>query len=294
MSAAEERLANDPSSELWGEHRSRYRFAAQVAAGAVEGTLARACPPGDAASTSCAAARLRTKQSSVIRRGREREPRHGRPRQGLVVLDVACGAGFGLELLGQAGASAIGVDYAVGALWDIRRRQPHARLVRGDAMRLPLTDATVDLVVSFETIEHVPDAEALLCEIRRVLKPGGRLVLSTPNRAFGPPERHTGNPFHVREFTADELGGLLRAAFDQVQLFGQRPSAAYRYVPFLMVEPHDEPSALVWKALLRLPVGLRNSLALAHGGRPFYPGEDDYRFEADACDGAHALVAVAC
>jgi len=245
MSAAEERLANDPSSELWGEHRSRYRFAAQTV-------------------------------------------------RGLTVLDVACGAGFGLDMLRQAGAAAIGVDYDAGALLEVRRRQPAARLLRGDGACLPLKDASIDLVVSFETIEHVPDASALVHDIRRVLKPGGRLVLSTPNRTFGPPERHTGNPFHVREFSADELRDTLCAAFDDVQLYGQRPSEAYRYVPFLMLEPHYEPAALAWKLLVRLPFRLKNRLALALSGRAVYPGEDDYSFDLEQSDGAHALVAVAC
>jgi SAM-dependent methyltransferase len=212
-----------------------------------------------------------------------------------MVLDVACGAGFGLDMLARAGACALGVDYDATALCEVRRAQPAARLTRGDATCLPLRDASVDLVVSFETIEHVPDAEALVVEIRRVLKPGGRLVLSTPNRAFGPPERHTGNPFHVREFTADELRALLRLSFEEVQLYGQRPSEAYRYVPFLMLAPqNNEPSALAWKLLVRLPFGVKNGLALALSRRPVYPGEDDYRFTPDACEGAHALVAVAC
>ena len=256
MSAAEERLANDPSSELWGEHRSRYRFA-------IEGSGVRAQGSG-----ACGLASM-------------------------TVLDVACGAGFGLQMLRQAGASPIGVDYDAGTLGEVRRTQPASRLLRGDATRLPLKTGSIDLVVSFETIEHVPDASALVSEIRRVLKPGGRLVLSTPNRAFGPPERHTGNPFHVREFTADELRDLLRRSFEDVQLYGQRPSAAYRYVPFLMLEQHNEPLALAWKLLVRLPFELKHGLALALSGRPFYPGEEDYCFVADACDGAHALVAVA-
>jgi SAM-dependent methyltransferase len=244
VSEAEERLANDPSSELWGEHRSRYRFAVQTV-------------------------------------------------DGLTVLDVACGAGFGLQMLRDAGARAIGVDYAADALSDVRRRQPAARLCRGNGMCLPLQDASIDMVVSFETIEHVPDAVALVVEIRRVLKPGGRLVLSTPNRAFGPPARHTDNPFHIREFTADELRDLLRASFEQVQLYGQRPCAAYRYVPFLMLEPHYEPSALIWKLLVRLPFGVKNRLARALSGRSFFPGETDYWFDLEQTDGAHALVAVA-
>jgi SAM-dependent methyltransferase len=247
VSHAEERLANDPTSELWGEHRSRYRFAAQFLAS----------------------------------------------RPGLAVLDVASGAGFGLDMLRQAGARPIGVDYDAAALCEVHHQQPRARLLRADATHLPLGDAAVDLVVSFETIEHVQDAQALVDEIRRVLKPGGRLVLSTPNRAFGPPERHTSNPFHIREFTSDELRTLLRSAFDDVRLYGQRPAATYRYVPFLMLDRRVEPSALAWKLLVRLPYTLKNSIAVAVSGRPIYPGEDDYRFEPEAFDGVHALLAVA-
>jgi SAM-dependent methyltransferase len=244
MSGAEERLANDPTSELWGEHRSRYRFAAQFAAG---------------------------KQ----------------------VLDVASGAGFGLQMLRQAGACPIGLDYDAHALSQVRCLESKARLVHADATRLPFHAHSLDLVVSFETIEHVPDARALVSEVRRVLKPGGRLVLSTPNRAFGPEVRHTQNPFHVREFTADELRDVLRARFDDVKLYGQRPSPAYRYVPYLMVVPRYEPAAIVWKILTRLPFPIRNSLALAVSGRPFYPSEEDYEFVADSYDDAHALLAVA-
>ena len=245
MSAAEERLADDPRSELWGEHRSRYRFAA-----------------------------------GYLRRGQR-------------VLDIACGSGFGLRMLDAAGARTLGVDYDAGALGDIRRRQPTARVVRADALRLPLPTGSVDLVVSFETIEHVADARGLVVELRRVLKPGGSLVLSTPNARFGPPERHTNNPFHVREFSADELRALLAESFEDVRLYGQRPSTAYRYVPFLMLGHDHAPSALVWKMQARLPFALKNRLALMLGGRPFYPGEDDYTFDADATECAHALLIVA-
>jgi len=244
VSAAEERLGNDPTSELWGEHRSRYRFAAQFVAG-------------------------------------QR------------VLDVACGSGFGLRMLLAAGARTIGVDYDAQTLRHIKNDQPTATLVTSDATRLPLQDCSIDQVVSFETIEHVPDAPALVRELRRVLRPGGRLILSTPNRAFGPLERHTANRFHVREFTADELRALLAGSFSRVQLFGQRPASAYRYVPFLMLDARTEPAALAWKLLVRLPYRLKNRLALVISGRPFYPGEANYCFDVDATDGAHALLAVA-
>jgi SAM-dependent methyltransferase len=247
VSNAEERLANDPTSELWGEHRSRYRFAASFLAG----------------------------------------------RPGQVVLDVASGAGFGLDMLHQAGARAIGVDYDASALSDVRQTQSVARLVRGDAMCLPLGSGSIDLVVSFETIEHVRDAAELVGEVRRVLKPGGRLVLSTPNRDFGPRSLHTNNPFHIREFTADELRDLLCERFADVRVYGQRPSATYRYVPFLMIERHLEPSALAWKLLVRLPFSLKNRIAHLLTGRPVYPAEDDYLFDPYSVEGAHALLAVA-
>lgn len=245
MSGVEERLANDPTSELWGEHRSRYRFAARLA------------------------------------------------RPGQRILDAASGSGFGLEQLAQAGGCPVGVDYAADALAEVRTRRPLARLVRADATCLPFQSAAFDLVVSFETIEHVADACALVRAIRHVLKPGGQLVLSTPNRGFRPPERHASNPFHVREFAADELRDLLAESFQEVRLYGQWPRPEYRYVPFLMVEPDLAPAALAWKLMVRLPFSLKDRLARALTGRPFYPGEDDYRFDPDRVDGAHALVAVA-
>lgn len=240
---AEERLSNDPTSELWGEHRARYRYAARMT--------------------------------------------HGKR-----VLDVATGAGFGLRMLRASGACAVGLDYDAAALHEVRLRHATAPLIHGDAGNLPFHDAAMDVVVSFETIEHVPNAAAMVAEVRRVLKPGGSLVLSTPNRAFGPPERHTANPFHIQEFTADELRALLERHFAAVLVYGQRPDPAYRFVPFLMVQPDYSPRALAWKLMARLPFAARDRLARLLSGMPFFPGEDDYTFDVDT-RGAHALLAVA-
>jgi SAM-dependent methyltransferase len=241
--AAAEHLTRDPSSELWGEHRARYRFATSYAIG------------------------RRT-------------------------LDVACGAGFGLEMLVDGGARAIGLDLAASALAEARRAQPGARLVRADALRLPLPDASVEAIVSMETIEHVPDATQLVAEFRRILVSGGTLVVSTPNRAFGPERLHTGNPFHVREFTADELAALLGSAFADVRVYGQRVRGDYRYVPFLMVDADYTPSTLAWKLMRRLPTSVRERLAWRMSGRSFYPTELDYRFDPGQVDRCHDLVAV--
>ncbi len=240
---AQERLADDPTSELWGEHLSRYRFACQGAAG-------------------------------------------------LRVLDVACGAGFGLRRLRQAGARAFGFDLDLSALRASRDTQA-VPVAAADAGRLPLADDSIDLAVSFETLEHVPDAEVMVAELRRVIRPAGRLILSTPNRAFGPPELHTRNPFHVREFTGHELQALLARHFEQVVVHGQWPEPSYRYVPFRMVAPDRSARAMLWKLQNRLPVAAREALARAVSGGPFYPGETDYRFLPEAWAGAHGLLAVA-
>ena len=209
------------------------------------------------------------------------------------MLDIATGAGFGLHMLRQAGARATGFDLDTEALSEARRACPNAPLARADAAHLPLPDTSVDLVVSFETIEHVPDAAAVAAEFSRVLRPTGRLVLSTPNRLFGPPGRHANNPFHVREFSGEELRDLLMDRFEFVSVYGQWVNAHYRHVPFLMVDRRADPGTLFWKALNRLPFAVKDGLARALTGRSFFPGEADYQFVAGEWEGARALLAVA-
>jgi SAM-dependent methyltransferase len=94
--------------------------------------------------------------------------------------------------------------------------------VCGDGARLPLADDCFDVVVSFETIEHLEDHEAFLAECRRVLKDEGVLVCSTPNkRIFSPVADSPPNAYHVREFWPDEFRLLLSGYFEDVALHGQ-------------------------------------------------------------------------
>jgi ubiquinone/menaquinone biosynthesis C-methylase UbiE len=205
--------------------------------------------------------------------------------RGKRVLDIAVGSGLGLDVLEAAGACTIGMDYDLEPL--VQSHKP--RLAQADAATLPLPDASIELITSFETLEHVPDAAAMVTELRRVLRPSGSLVLSTPNKAF----RESSNPFHIQEFTTDELRQLLRAHFEQVTIYGQWPREQYRFVPFLMHEPHWTADELAWKALNRLPLSVKEYVAQLLSGSSFYPSEHDYLFEPERFDGAHALLAVA-
>ncbi|HEY7724263.1 MAG TPA: class I SAM-dependent methyltransferase [Anaeromyxobacteraceae bacterium] len=140
--------------------------------------------------------------------------------RGRMVLDVACGTGYGSRLLAEAGARFVAsVDVSPEALTAARQRFGHERAapVRADAVRLPFGDASFDLVVSFETIEHLPEPERLVAEMRRVLRREGLVVVSSPNRAiFGGK-----NPFHPSEMTVPELRRKLAREFPAVHLVPQ-------------------------------------------------------------------------
>ena len=140
------------------------------------------------------------------------------------VLDVASGEGYGSALLGQVAKSVIGVDLDAGSVRFANSHYISERVSfrRADATALPIEDASVDVVVSFETIEHLADHAAFLAEIRRVLRPGGVLVISSPDHAVYSEEASHENPFHVKELRRAEFLALMRENFPQVVLLEQR------------------------------------------------------------------------
>jgi O-antigen biosynthesis protein len=130
------------------------------------------------------------------------------------VLDVACGEGYGTALLAARGArSAVGVDVDEPTITHARLNHREAEFVLGDVRELPFEDATFELVVSFETIEHVPNAERALVELKRVTAEDGLLLVSTPNKH----QYLVENEFHEREFFHEEFLALLHERFDRVQ-----------------------------------------------------------------------------
>jgi SAM-dependent methyltransferase len=145
--------------------------------------------------------------------------------RGRRVLDAACGEGYGSWLMSSAAAEVTGIDIDANAIDHARARyamQTNLRYVRASCAALPIADASVDLIVSFETIEHLEQQAAMLAEFRRVLAADGVLVISSPNKPVYSGETGVANAFHVRELTREELASALDAHFPQQRWYGQR------------------------------------------------------------------------
>lgn len=143
---------------------------------------------------------------------------------GLDVLDIACGEGYGSHLLAGCAKSVLGVDIAADVVAHAagKYRRHNLRYARGSATAVPLPDDAVDLVVSFETIEHLREHDDMLAELRRVLRPGGRVVISSPDRRYYSEATGHTNPFHLRELSCEEFRELLTRFFPHCRLLRQR------------------------------------------------------------------------
>lgn len=144
--------------------------------------------------------------------------------RGRKVLDIACGEGYGSDLLATVAQSVHGVDIDEQTVHHAANRYKRANLVFsvGSCTSIPLPDRSVDVVVSFETIEHHDKHEEMMSEIRRVLVPGGALIISSPDKRVYSDQRNFKNQFHVKELYADEFSRLLKSHFQNVEMFGQR------------------------------------------------------------------------
>lgn len=129
------------------------------------------------------------------------------------LLDLGCGTGYGSAELAAHPARVIGMDRVAPAA---EARRSTACFVRGELGGLPFASASFDLVVSFQVIEHLLDPSDYLREIRRVLRPSGTLLLTTPNLLQSERE----NPYHVHEYTAAELTATLSRCFGRVEMLG--------------------------------------------------------------------------
>jgi O-antigen biosynthesis protein len=139
------------------------------------------------------------------------------------VLDIACGEGYGSASLSDVALSVTGVDISPEAVAHATHRytRPNLKFLVGSCSSMPVADETVDLVVSYETLEHHDRHHEMMREIKRVLRSGGLLMMSSPDR-LEYSEVDPDNPFHVKELTRCEFIALVKEYFANVAFFSQR------------------------------------------------------------------------
>ena len=153
--------------------------------------------------------------------------------EGHSVLDIACGEGYGSNILAGKAASVVGVDICEDAVRHAREKyiRKNLNFIQGDCTDIPLGDASVEVVVSFETIEHHDQHDEFLSEIKRVLVPGGLLIISSPDRREYSDVTGYDNEYHVKELYLSEFDALLKQHFSYQTLLGQRIKYGSLIVP---------------------------------------------------------------
>ena len=199
------------------------------------------------------------------------------------VLDVASGEGYGSALLAQVARTVVGVDIDEQSVQFANQTYAGHNLSykRGSATQLPITDASMDVVVSFETIEHFAEHEAFLRQIKRVLRQDGLLIMSSPDRAVYSKGGPTQNPFHIKELDKAEFHELIKTHFNHAVFGCQKAAAGSLLLPetdhrtdiAIPVEVFDrassaqlEPSAGVQNAVYLLAVASDSALPLIRWG----------------------------
>ncbi|MEI3855659.1 MULTISPECIES: methyltransferase domain-containing protein [unclassified Ensifer] len=144
--------------------------------------------------------------------------------RGKTVLDIACGEGYGSALLAGVADRVFGVDVAADAVHHAKAKyqQENLEFLCGDCSAIPVDDQSIDLVVSFETLEHHDKHDAFFAEIKRVLRTNGSLLMSSPDKKYYSEERDFHNTFHVKELYESEFHTLVSRYFANSAFFSQR------------------------------------------------------------------------
>lgn len=143
-----------------------------------------------------------------------------------IVLDIASGDGYGSNLMSKKASLVYGVDIDDRTVQEakLKYKKENLEFITGNASEIPLEDSSVDVVVSFETIEHHDKHREMIAEIKRVLKPNGILIISTPDKLFYSDERNFKNQYHIKELYKQEFVDLIVKNFSKMQLLTQKYS----------------------------------------------------------------------
>ena len=143
--------------------------------------------------------------------------------KGKKVLDIACGEGYGVNLLAQYASHVTGIDIDNSTIQKAKKKYQKENIIflTGSALQLPSENHSFDVITCFETLEHLTEHDRLLKELKRVLAPGGILLISTPDKLNYSDNPHYKNPFHQKELYEQEFKELLRNFFSYSFFFKQ-------------------------------------------------------------------------
>jgi O-antigen biosynthesis protein len=224
--------------------------------------------------------------------------------RGKRVLDIACGEGYGSAMLARYAAEVTGIDISAEAVAHAANEygdSSNLRFLEGSAALIPLPDASVDAVVSFETIEHLMEQDAMLDEIRRVLGPEGFLVISSPDKKNYSEKSGHHNEFHVKELYFEELDSLLKSRFGAVAYYGQKLAVASTIAPLapgaedprieVLVERGgkvERTSPIQHEPVYYVAVAAASAAFLPDSAASFFRSEDEDLYDAHRASAAWA------
>jgi len=199
------------------------------------------------------------------------------------MLDLACGSGYGSDILSEIKHCTIyGGDIEPEAIAQCKKdwtNNPSLYFEVMDATNLRFDDHFFDKIISLETIEHLTGYRKMVAEFNRVTKPGGTVIISTPNIKISSPGGKIISPYHTQEFTYDELKAVLTAEFDDVVIYGQKYS---RY------ENGSKKTGMRWveklllkRGIRKLSYSLRNRVFSGMFGYTLYPVASDFKLFTD-------------
>jgi 2-polyprenyl-3-methyl-5-hydroxy-6-metoxy-1,4-benzoquinol methylase len=202
---------------------------------------------------------------------------------GDTVLDLACGSGYGTDILSQVKDTTVyGGDIQADVIADCSKdweanKSLHFEVM--DATGLRFDDGFFDKIVSLETIEHLTAYKKMVSEFARVVKADGTVIISTPNIKVSSPDGIVVNPYHTQEFTYNELTDVLNAAFSDVKMYGQKYTRYFNKEQAAGMQGWEK--LLLTRGIRKLPYSFRNTIFEKKFGRTLYPTFNDYQLFAD-------------
>jgi ubiquinone/menaquinone biosynthesis C-methylase UbiE len=140
------------------------------------------------------------------------------------IVDIASGEGYGSYLLSKVSNKVIGIDIDESSVVNANKKykKDNLKYLVGSADKIPIESNSIDVVVSFETIEHHDKHEEMLLEIKRILKDDGILIMSSPDKKYYTDIPNKKNPFHVKELYLNEFEALIKNHFKYVDVYFQK------------------------------------------------------------------------